>query len=143
MLDATFETLNPAVAKKFLAEIAPAIAPVTVSETNTTVSVASVPFYDEVKLYVLKDTTMPEPNERYVLHKTGSTTLLNWTNEPIYSVNEAAQSSSTARASSLTPSSFSIMCVVSWAVSSLLKSRRKSPGSTAPPTKKKPMSPNN
>jgi hypothetical protein len=90
MLDLKFETLNPALAKSFLAEIADALSPVTVSEANTTVLTTALPFYDEVKLYVLKDTTMPEPNERYVLHKTGSTTLLNWTNEPIYSVNESA-----------------------------------------------------
>lgn len=90
MLDLTFETLAPDIAQAFLDSIADAIAPVTLPRGTTVVRKADLPFYDEVKLYALKDTTLAEPNERYVLHKAGQTTVMDWTNEPIYSVNETA-----------------------------------------------------
>ena len=89
MIDFSFTALDAAATKKFLADIAGDIDPITLPE-RTTVEVAALPFYDEVKLYALTDTTRPAPNVRYVLHKAGETTVMNWTNEPIYSVNESA-----------------------------------------------------
>ena len=49
-----------------------------------------MPFYDEFKLYAVSDTTLPPPNTRYMLYKPGDVSLMNWTNEPIYAVNERA-----------------------------------------------------
>ena len=90
MIDFTFTALDAPATKKFLADIAEAIAPITLPEGRTKVESASLPFYDEFKIYAVSDTTRPEPNTRYILHKAGTTSVLNWTNEPIYSVNEEA-----------------------------------------------------
>ena len=90
MIDFKFEALDPAATKKLLEDIAGDIAPIKLPEDKTTVQVASLPFYDEFKFYALSDTTLPQPNTRYILYKPGDVSLLNWTNEPIYSVNERA-----------------------------------------------------
>lgn len=49
------------------------------------------PFYEDYKLYALTDMTRPPPNMRYMLYKEGDASMLNWTNEPIYVVNEKAK----------------------------------------------------
>ncbi|MDE2029517.1 MAG: hypothetical protein KGI97_03020 [Alphaproteobacteria bacterium] len=90
MIDLTFKTLDPAETQKLLTDIAADIAPVTLPEGKTKVEVADLPFYDEFKLYALSDTTLAAPNTRYILYKDGDVSLMNWTNEPIYSVNERA-----------------------------------------------------
>src|SRR3984957_14725185 len=90
MIDLKFTDLDPAAVQQLLGDIASDIAPVTLPEGKTSVQVAELPFYDEFKLYALSDTTLPQPNTRYILYKVGDVSLLNWTNEPIYSVNERA-----------------------------------------------------
>jgi len=90
MIDLKFQTLDPAASKKLLEDIAGDIAPVKLPPDKTVIQVASVPFYDEFKFYALADTTLPPPNTRYILYKPGDISLMNWTNEPIYSVNERA-----------------------------------------------------
>lgn len=90
MFEADFETLTPDAAKALLAEIAPEIEPVRLPSDKTLVQVMSLPFYDEYKFYALTDMTLPPPNVRYMLYKPGDVNLMNWTNEPIYSVNEKA-----------------------------------------------------
>ena len=88
MIYLDFETLTPEATQKLLSDSASLIAPVKLTEGKTTVQVAPLPFYDEYKFYSLSDTTLPAPNTRYMLYKQGDASLLNWTNEPIYSVNE-------------------------------------------------------
>jgi len=90
MNDLPFTTLSPNDAAVFLRAIAKDLLPISVAEGKTTVEIADLPFYDEYKLYALTDTTLPAPNTRYVLYKAGDLTIMNWTNEPIYSVNEKA-----------------------------------------------------
>ena len=90
MLDLTFQNLDAAAAQKILAEIADDIAPVKLAEGKTSIQVAKLEFYDAIQLYALTDTTLPAPNTRYMLYKPGDVSLLDWTNEPIYSVNERA-----------------------------------------------------
>lgn len=90
MIDLNFKTLDAAATQKFLADVASDIAPVKLPESKTTVQVADVPFYDEFKFYAVSDTTLPAPNTRYMLYKPGDVSLMNWTNEPIYAVNERA-----------------------------------------------------
>lgn len=90
MLDVTFKNVDAAAAQKVLAAVADDLSPVTLTAGKTTVQVADLPFYEEFKLYALSDTTLPEPNTRYVLYKDGDVSVMNWTNEPIYSVNERA-----------------------------------------------------
>jgi hypothetical protein len=90
MIDLKFQTLDAAATQKLLADIATDIAPIKLPEGKTTIQVADLPFYDEYKFYTLSDTTLPPPNTRYILYKPGDVSVLNWTNEPIYSVNERA-----------------------------------------------------
>ena len=91
MHDLAFQRLDPNAAKEFLEAIADEILPVELPAEQTQVEVAALPFYEDVKLYALTDTSLPPPNVRYVLYKTGDVTLMNWSNEPIYSVNERAK----------------------------------------------------
>ena len=90
MIDLQFRTLDAAATQKLLADISSDIAPITLAEDKTLVQVADLAFYDEFKLYSLSDTTLPAPNTRYILYKPGDVSVMNWTNEPIYSVNERA-----------------------------------------------------
>src|ERR1700722_14322197 len=90
MLDLTFKNLDTAAIQTLLADIASDIEPVKLPADKTSVQVAELPFYDEFKLYALSDTTLSQPNTRYILHKPGDVSLMNWTNEPIYSINERA-----------------------------------------------------
>jgi hypothetical protein len=85
-----FTALEPNEAKEFLATIAHDMLPVSVPQDKTLVQVATLPFYDQYKLYALTDMTLPPPNVRYLLYKPGDVVLMNWTNEPIYDVNEKA-----------------------------------------------------
>lgn len=90
MINLDFQTLDAAATEKILAEIASEITPVKLPAGKTTIQYASLPFYDDYKLYAFSDTTLPAPNTRYALYKPGDISLMNWTNEPIYSVNERA-----------------------------------------------------
>jgi len=90
MKDLEFEALSPDAARAFLTTVAHDMLPVTVPIDKTLVQVAALPFYEDYKLYALTDMTLPPPNIRYLLYKTGDVVLMNWTNEPIYDVNEKA-----------------------------------------------------
>src|SRR3984957_5715827 len=90
MIDFKFKPLDAAAAKKLVEDIASEITPVKLPADKTTVQVADLVFYDDFKFYALSDTTLPPPNTRYILYKPGDLSLMNWTNEPIYSVNELA-----------------------------------------------------
>ncbi|MDD2325257.1 MAG: hypothetical protein PHW63_04530 [Alphaproteobacteria bacterium] len=90
MKDLVFETLSPDDARAFLTTVAHDMLPVTVPIDKTLVQVAPLPFYEDYRFYALTDMTLPAPNVRYLLYKPGDVVLMNWTNEPIYSVNEKA-----------------------------------------------------
>jgi hypothetical protein len=90
MIDLKFKPLDAAAAKKLVEDISSDIAPVKLSPDKITVQVADLVFYDEFKFYMMSDTALPPPNARYILYKPGDVSLMNWTNEPIYSVNERA-----------------------------------------------------
>jgi hypothetical protein len=90
MFDLKLQPLDPAATAKFLSDVAADIAPVKLPEGKTTVMVGDLPFYDEFKFYAVSDTTLAQPNTRYMLYKPGDVSLMNWTNEPIYAVNERA-----------------------------------------------------
>lgn len=57
---------------------------------STIIRATSLPFYDNYKFYGMVDNNLPAPNERYMLYKPGDMHLMNWTNEPIYRLNEKA-----------------------------------------------------
>jgi hypothetical protein len=90
MIDLIFKELDPAATQKFIADTASGIAPVKLTEGKTSIQCAYLPFYDEFKLYAVSDSSLPAPNTRYMLYKPGDVSLMNWTNEPIYAVNERA-----------------------------------------------------
>ncbi|MGB9153787.1 MAG: hypothetical protein WCD70_11965 [Alphaproteobacteria bacterium] len=90
MADLTFQKLDAAATQKMLADIASEIDPIKLPEGKTSIQTADLEFYSEFKLCAISDTTLPQPNTRYALYKPGDISLLNWTNEPIYSVNERA-----------------------------------------------------
>jgi hypothetical protein len=90
MIDLEFNNLGAAKTKQLLADIAGDIEPVKLTGGRTSVQVADLPFYDEFRLYALSDQALPQPNTRYMLYKPGDASLMDWTNEPIYSVNERA-----------------------------------------------------
>ncbi len=90
MKDLAFKALSPEEGKAFLATIAQDLLPITVPADKTLVEVADLPFYEEYKFYALTDMTLPPPNVRYLLYKPGDLNIMNWTNEPIYMVNEKA-----------------------------------------------------
>lgn len=90
MFDQKFQTLDTASAQKLLGDIALDVSPVKFTEGKTKVEYTDLAFYDEFKLYAVTDTTLPAPNTRYMLHKSGDTSMMNWTNEPIYAVNDRA-----------------------------------------------------
>ncbi len=90
MFDQTFQALDAVATQKFLADVAPLVSPIKFADGKTSVQCASLPFYDDFKLYAVSDSSLPPPNTRYLLHKTGDAGLMNWTNEPIYAVNERA-----------------------------------------------------
>ncbi len=90
MKDIAFTSLPPEEARAFLTTIAQDLLPIAVPADKTLVQVADLPFYEEYKFYALTDMTLPPPNVRYVLYKPGDLNIMNWTNEPIYMVNEKA-----------------------------------------------------
>jgi len=89
MLILTFTPLAPSSAQSIIDLASGLIAPAEYSADKTVVSAAHLPFYPGIMLYALSDTTLPEPNTRYILSFEDQTLGLDWTNEPIYAVNEA------------------------------------------------------
>jgi hypothetical protein len=90
MFDVDFTQLDPAATKKMLMDIGADIDPVRLPEGKTDIRVTELPFYDDFKFYAISDTTLAQPNTRYALYKAGDISMMNWTNEPIYAVNERA-----------------------------------------------------
>jgi len=90
MFDTPFTALAPDAASALLADIAPALGGVALAPETTDIRVADLPIYDDYRLLAVRDGAAPEPNVRYLLAAPGDTVPLNWTNEPIYAVNERA-----------------------------------------------------
>jgi hypothetical protein len=97
MSDIEFKAVDSAEADKMIAEIAAETEAAHLPPGKIAAMVASLPFYDDFQLYSLSDNAGSKPNTRYALYKKGDGkskkaefSLLNWTNEPIYSVNEKA-----------------------------------------------------
>jgi hypothetical protein len=88
--DITFRTTTPNTAGRVLAAVANDIFPAWLSGRNILVQEAQLPFYEQFRLYALIDTAAAGPNIRHVLYKPGWAILMDWTNEPIYRVNELA-----------------------------------------------------
>lgn len=90
MHDLTFSPLDAPSATDLLADAAGALGGVQLPPERTTVTMAQAPFYDDYALYGVRDEASQPPNVRYLLRKPGDAVLLDWTNVPIYAVNERA-----------------------------------------------------
>jgi hypothetical protein len=64
--------------------------PDSLSVDNIQIKAAELPFYDNLKLYTLTDTTALPPNVYLMLYGANLIGLMDRTNEPIYQVNEIA-----------------------------------------------------
>jgi hypothetical protein len=90
MHDLTFSTLDGDSLEDLLVDLTSALGGLRFSSDTITVTMAEIPFYEEYALYAVRDNTSAPPNVRYLLRKPGDAVLLDWTNVPIYTVNERA-----------------------------------------------------
>lgn len=81
---------EPSQAKKILTTLNEHITPVPFDLEQTTVRSRSLPFYKDVKFYELTDLTAVPAARKYALSDDKSVYMINWTNGPIYEVNENA-----------------------------------------------------
>ncbi len=91
-LNLDWKLLSRLDATRALSEINPALKPNPLNPGAARVRVAVLPFYNDYRIYELTDTKSEPPMARYVLHKGGldGTVGLDFTNRPIYHVNEMA-----------------------------------------------------
>ena len=81
---------DPSQAKKILLTLNEHITPVPFDPEQTTVRFRSLPFYKNVKFYELTDLTAVPAARKYALADDKNVYMINWTNGPIYEVNEEA-----------------------------------------------------
>lgn len=86
MLDFTTAPLPAPHLKLLVDEIRPILETKGMDVNGIDVRVATLPWYDEFKFYVLQD----HEQTRYMLYKAGDPELMNWTNEVIYRTNDKA-----------------------------------------------------
>jgi hypothetical protein len=80
------EALSPDNAQTLITEIKSILETKNMDLGALDIKTAPLPWYDEHKFYVLQD----HEQTRYMLHRTGDTEIMNWTNEVIYRVNDKA-----------------------------------------------------
>ncbi len=85
-----WQKLDAATSAKILAEINTEIKPVPFSADKTTLRVSRLPFYTESDLYELTDHALIPAARKFALYKPGEAVVIDWTNAPIYAVNEKA-----------------------------------------------------
>ena len=73
-----------------LAAVNPYITPVPFKVENTTVRKRALPFYKDFAFYELSDMSTVPGARKYALSNGKSVYMVNWTNAPIYEVNEIA-----------------------------------------------------
>ena len=79
---------DPSQAKKIMATLNDHIKPVAFDADKTTVRFRGLPFYKNVKFYELTDLTAVPAARKYALADDKNVYMINWTNGPIYEVNE-------------------------------------------------------
>lgn len=85
-----WEKVDEALVPGLLEEINPHIEPVPFNAETTTIRERDLPFYKDYRLYELTDLSSMPGMRKYALYKQGDAMVLNWTNEPIYELNEKA-----------------------------------------------------
>ncbi|MEA1938294.1 MAG: hypothetical protein U9N14_04305 [Pseudomonadota bacterium] len=82
--------IEPEKAAVIFGEVNPHFEPIPMSEETTVLRSRSLPFYADMKLYAFTDYSTVPPVTKYALYRPGEVHVINWTNGPIYDVNECA-----------------------------------------------------
>ncbi len=85
-----WQKLDAKAAEGLLQEINPEIKPVSFNPEMTIIRRCRLPFYKDHVLLELTDLSHVTAARKYALHKSGDVNIINWTNQPIYRVNEEA-----------------------------------------------------
>lgn len=88
MYQEAFEKLDLAQTATILDEIGPMLEGVVFDPVETTIMAADIPFYPGCKLLDISNHTSMPPQRRYVIYSRKKSTVLNFTNSPIYKFNE-------------------------------------------------------
>lgn len=90
MIGEDWQKLDAATAAHLLGEINPHLEPVPFAAESTTVRTQKLPFYQGYLLCELTDLSAVPAARKYALHKSGDVSVLDWTNQAIYDMNERA-----------------------------------------------------
>lgn len=85
-----WQKLSAEKAARILGEVNEFLTPAPFSLEATTVRTQRLPFYQEHMLLELTDLSTVPGARKYVIYKPGDVTVINWTNQPIYEINEKA-----------------------------------------------------
>ncbi len=85
-----WQKADPGLGREILENINPHIQPVAFDLEKTTVRQRRLPFYDKVMFYELTDMTAVPAARKYALARGKDVQMINWTNDPIYHMNEQA-----------------------------------------------------
>lgn len=85
-----WQDVDPEQAPRMLAEIQSKISDLDIDPSSTTIRKHDLPFYADVTLLELVDTSKDPALEKKVLYGGETMEILNWTNQPIYTTNEKA-----------------------------------------------------
>lgn len=83
-----FTKLDVLESESLLLQINPQLEGTAFNAGSTTILSAELPFYPGYRLLDIADHSIMPPRKAHVIFKIGSVTVLNWTNDPIYKLNE-------------------------------------------------------
>jgi|AntRauTorcE11897_2_1112592.scaffolds.fasta_scaffold00834_13 hypothetical protein len=85
-----WKKLDPQESKRLLETLNPHIEPISFNPENTTIRLQKLPFYKDFKFYEISDLSTVPGARKYALSDGKQVYMINWTNGPIYEVNETA-----------------------------------------------------
>ncbi len=85
-----WQKLDTEKSAKYLLDINPNLEPVPFSASTTTIRTQRLSFYKGYELLELTDLSAIPAVRKYAIYKPGDGVVINWTNQPIYEVNEKA-----------------------------------------------------
>ena len=88
MFQDAFIKLNSIETKALVQQINPSLGGLTLTLKTTVILAQDLPFYPEYRFLDITDAGNLPAIRAFVIHKQGHNVVLNWTNEPIYTLNE-------------------------------------------------------
>jgi hypothetical protein len=85
-----WQKLDTEKSARYLLDINPNLEPIPFSADSITIRTQRLPFYKGYELLELTDLSTIPAARKYAIYKPGDATVINWTNQPIYEVNEKA-----------------------------------------------------